>query len=285
MVPEVGGSIPLGHPTEPSYPCSRLGLWLSNSCIYSRAFPRRSRAELLERARHWDTLKRWEKRELGQELRRLGLSYREIRELIPVSSGTLSGWCRDIQLGIEQVRRLSLIRPSEARRCEGYARRRRETLSRWAAIATSARIEAPSHFDDPFWVAGLVAYWAEGAKRTTVLQFSNSDPAMIRLFIAWCGRYLNIAMTDFKIALHVHGGQEEDERVRFWSRATSIPIEQFRKTYIKPEGTGHRKNRLYNGTASVTVRGGATLVRHVLGWIEAYSEQWAASSIGRAGAS
>lgn len=42
---------------------------------------------LLARASRWEELKRWERRELGQELRRLGLSYSEIAEVIPVAKG------------------------------------------------------------------------------------------------------------------------------------------------------------------------------------------------------
>ncbi len=61
---------------------------------------------LVEKAGAWPALKRWEKKALGQDLRRLGLSYKEIRELIPVPPATLSGWCRDIVLTEEQMDRL-----------------------------------------------------------------------------------------------------------------------------------------------------------------------------------
>lgn len=40
--------------------------------------------EVLERVRTYESLSRWEKSELGRDLRRLGLSYGEIMELIPV---------------------------------------------------------------------------------------------------------------------------------------------------------------------------------------------------------
>lgn len=40
---------------------------------------------------------------MGRALRRLGWSYGEIRDLIPVPKGTLSNWCRDIRLSDEAV--------------------------------------------------------------------------------------------------------------------------------------------------------------------------------------
>ena len=46
----------------------------------------------------------------------------------------------------------------------------------------------------------------------------------------------------------------------------SIPIPQFGKSYIKREGTGHRKNILYNGTIKIEVCD-KNLLHKILGWI------------------
>jgi hypothetical protein len=37
---------------------------------------------ILERVRNWDRMSRWERSELGRDLRRLGMSYGEIMALI-----------------------------------------------------------------------------------------------------------------------------------------------------------------------------------------------------------
>jgi hypothetical protein len=58
---------------------------------------------LLDRAEEWDDLHRWERSELGKALRRLGLTYGEIRALISVPKGTLSYWCREVHLSPEQI--------------------------------------------------------------------------------------------------------------------------------------------------------------------------------------
>lgn len=106
---------------------------------------------------------------------------------------------------------------------------------------------------DPDWMAGVVGYWAEGCKGKE-LRFTNSDPAMIKLFVSWSFRYLELGADGFAVSLHLHSGQDETERLEFWSGLTGIPLRYFRKTFVKPEGTGHRKNVLYQGTASVTIR-------------------------------
>jgi hypothetical protein len=105
-----------------------------------------------------------------------------------------------------------------------------------------------------------------------LLSFSNSDPHLIRLFIAWARRYLSVGADGFTVRLHLHDGQDEDERREFWMSVTGLPIECFPKSFIKPEGSGHRKNVLYNGTALVRVRRSSELLHRVKGWIESVAD-------------
>lgn len=224
--------------------------------------------ELLDRAARWADLKRWERRELGQELRRLGLAYREIREIIPIARGTVSAWCRDIPLTAEQIERLrSLSGNSEVGRAKTGTILRARSLERIENIKAAARKEARELLDDPFWISGVIAYWAEGSKRNKNLHFANSDPVFIILFLKWARKYLGVPLEKFVISLHLHAGQDEDERKQFWSVVTGLSLSQFRKTFIKAEGTGHRKNILYNGTASIRIYN-TELLHRVLAWID-----------------
>ncbi len=68
---------------------------------------------VLERMRTYEALSRWEKSELGRELRRLGLSYGEIMELIPVKKSTLATWCREVNLPEQQIAALKKRRAPE----------------------------------------------------------------------------------------------------------------------------------------------------------------------------
>jgi hypothetical protein len=230
--------------------------------------------DLVDRIDRWPALKQWERRELGEQLRLLGLSYREIGQVIPVSKGTLSKWCRDIELTEEQQARLELKRPALAVRRRLGAERRMRARSRRAASRSAAAAEAVKLLTDSFWVGGVVAYWAEGAK-SQHLRFANSDPAMIKLFIAWSREYLGLDADRFTVALHLHSGQDEAERKEYWSYVTELPLEQFRKSFIKPQGTGHRKNVLYNGTAMIGVSRSGELLDRVLGWMDAVSKRYA----------
>ncbi|OGE81011.1 MAG: hypothetical protein A3H72_01585 [Candidatus Doudnabacteria bacterium RIFCSPLOWO2_02_FULL_48_8] len=56
---------------------------------------------------------------------------------------------------------------------------------------------------------------------------------------------------------------------QYWSKLTGVPIANFQKSFIKPEGSGYRKNIHYMGTVKVRVRGeGSTyLLFRILGSI------------------
>lgn len=120
--------------------------------------------ETLEKMKRWDELKRWERREIGQELRRLGLCYHEIACLIPVSKGTLSGWCRDLELTPAQSQLLEARQRSLSALGRIGKKRRYVARERNAAIRRDARAEARTLAADSHRVAGTMAYWAEGSK-------------------------------------------------------------------------------------------------------------------------
>lgn len=228
-------------------------------------------SEITDRIARWPSLKQWERREIGEILRRMGLTYAEIASVVPVSKGTLSGWCNDLELTPTEEARLLERQTQLIVSGRRLKKRRHVAWERAKAIRASAAAEVERLRLDPAWIAGAVAYWAEGAKRSNEMSFSNSDPAMVCLFLSWCRTYLGVDPDRFTVRLHLHSGQEEDERRRYWSQKTGIPLDQFRKAFIKPEGSGHRKNRLYNGTAQIRVQRSTNDLNRVRGWIDALS--------------
>ena len=108
-------------------------------------------AEVLERVGTWESLSRWEKSELGKDLRHLGLSYGEIMELIPVKKSTLAAWCRDVRLTTDQIEAIRQRRAQEPGIPRDTNWRRREEIEQLRSIARELALELA---DDPFWIAG-----------------------------------------------------------------------------------------------------------------------------------
>ena len=105
---------------------------------------------------------------------------------------------------------------------------------------------------EPLFAAGIALYWAEGAKTSNDLAMTNTDPALLRLFIRWVRAYLE-PDAEFRLSLHLHRGNDERAGMEFWRRELALPMARFTKTFIKPKGTGHRRNRLEHGVCRVRV--------------------------------
>lgn len=216
--------------------------------------------------RQWDSLSPSEKAEVGRELRRNGLSYGEIMEMIPVPKGTLAGWCRDIELSARQIAAIKQRRGPRAGPRNTQWKRRMEV----ARIEAQAVAETEYLSRDPFWVAGVVLYWAEGSKTQRQLAISNSDPAALRLFIAWTRLFLD-PCAEFALKLNLHAENDETAARKYWQSELGFDKPMFYKTFVKPQGTGHRKNHLAAGVCSVRMRRCADASVRVMKWIESFS--------------
>ena len=99
---------------------------------------------------------------------------------------------------------------------------------------------------------GVALYLAEGAKTERRLSMANSDPNLLRLFMRWTREFHGL--TEFSCAINLHADNDEEAARRYWANELSIPTTNFTKTYVKPDGKGHRKNHLEHGVARVSPR-------------------------------
>ena len=193
----------------------------------------------------------------------------EIRQVIPVPKGTLSYWLRDITLMPEQI---------EAIKQRTYGRKgipRNTQRKRLAAIDQLEEAAAASALDllnDAAWTTGVALYWGEGAKTNRTLALTNSDPALLRHFISWVRRYHDPS-SEFVLALHLHQGNDDYQARLYWADPLELPDVDFHKTFIKPAGTGHRKNTLRHGICRVMVRRSTDAWLRTMVWIRVLGEQ------------
>jgi len=227
---------------------------------------------LLAEAAEWGDLHRWERKQLGMALRRLGLTYSEIQSVIPVPSGTLSNWCRDVPLRSNQVAAIKLR--AGPHNFVGIPRdTQRKRRIEVEKIRLRAKHFAESHLDDARFVGGVVLYWGEGSKTRNFLDLTNTDPAALRYFINWVRDYMD-PVAEFKLGLHLHEGNNEAEAKAYWSAALNLDSARFDKTYIKPKGTGHRKNHLPHGVCRVRTLRASNYWQRVMVWIEVVAQSF-----------
>ncbi len=114
---------------------------------------------------------------------------------------------------------------------------------------------------------GAVLYWAEGSK-TNMFALTNSDPILIAFFVEWVYIVFGMRPGLLKAWMNIYPQQNEGDLKNFWSDITGIPVENFGKSYIKPPGTGFKKNNLYYGTVKVSVPKSVDMRHKVFGWIQ-----------------
>lgn len=211
---------------------------------------------------------RWKIKENAVRLRKMGLSYKEILQQIPVCKSTISLWVRNVVLTKNQQKRLWSKRGNQLRGI--HTIHKNFWIKRCDAFNEGLKM-FNGHKRDPEFIGGLMLYWAEGTKKKHTI-ITNSDKNMIKFMVKWFHKYYNIAARSLTASLNLHSGQNEQKMIEYWSKTTGIPKCNFQKSYVKPEGSGFRKNILYNGTVKIRVKGCGTtyLLFKILGGLAGY---------------
>lgn len=216
-----------------------------------------------------------ELRAQARELRKEGWNYIQIAAKLGVSKSSVSLWVRDLprppRLSYEECCRRSA---EGVRRYWAVERPLREAEREAVSAAAAAQIGELS--DREILIAGAIAYWCEGAKnkphrRADRVQFVNSDPGLIRLFL----RFLDAAGVDREMLIYsvqIHQSANADAAQRFWLDVTQADKTQFRRPSLKrhnPSTTRKNTGDGYHGCLRVEVRRGTGLYRQIDGWVRA----------------
>lgn len=90
----------------------------------------------------------------------------------------------------------------------------------------------PSLYVSVLKVAGAGLYWAEGYKAgRNQVNFSNSDPFMVKLMMGFFRRVCEVPSTKFRGVVHIHPHLDKEGARRFWSRISGIPLNQFHNSW------------------------------------------------------
>ncbi|MEV8286577.1 hypothetical protein ACFC7A_22885 [Streptomyces niveus] len=207
-------------------------------------------------------------REKARELRLRGLTYDQIQLELGCSKSSISLWVRD------------LPKPPKRSREEASAIARRgweATLQRRERERQETKRTAAESIGDlserELFLLGIGLYWAEGTKdkphaRRERVAFVNSDPGMIRIFLAWLD-LLEVPRQQHKYHLLIHENADVAEAETYWADVTQSRVEDFGKTTLKkhnPKTVRKNTGGTYRGCLVVHVQQSADLYRRVEGW-------------------
>lgn len=212
-----------------------------------------------------------EKKHKAIELRLKGKTFSEIQSAIPgLPKSTLSGWLRNIKLTDKQKNRLekNIKKKSYNARVKAAWTKKQQKNERVASLRAEARQSYLLFSKNRLFIMGVVLYWAEGNRKTETFQFSNSDPAAIKLILRWINKFCEIPQEKIKARLYIHGIYAHENCENFWSKVTNIPVNKFEKTVYKPTAHKVKKNPKYKGCLQIRIYN-VKLFWRVIGWIDA----------------
>ena len=207
-------------------------------------------------------------RERAREMRREGASYNEIAKALRVSKSSVSLWVRDLP---HQQKLLLSDDPRRAGAERYFARRRRAVFIERQNEKLAWANEIGELTDRELLIAGAVAYWAEGGKSkphrpSESMAFINSDPNMIRLFLAWL-ELLGVEPGGLRFRVSIHESADVRAAELFWADVVGTSTKFSRATLKRhnPTTVRHNTGETYHGCLVIRVLKSASLYRRMEG--------------------
>lgn len=178
-----------------------------------------------------------------------GLSYNEICKRLSVSKGSVSRWCRDIELSEGQLDKLKKTCRVNSILCG------KRNKIRWDVLKSQVCNEYNPPIEDPKFCLGLGLYWGEGCK-SYAIGISNSDPDIILNFIEWVKTYFQNDFEEFSLTIHHYRPTEDSDVQNYWLTKLNLPATTLRKSQFAVSKVSKRKrNTLKYGTAHLDCLG------------------------------
>jgi uncharacterized protein YjcR len=186
----------------------------------------------------------------ARDMRANGDSVKQIAEKLNVSCSSVSLWVRTVALS-NKAREKILLRSKVAREKASHVLRQKknERIIYSEGVTKEILHDVILSKAEQFMLAALI-YECEGAKSSkSTLEFTNSDPLLVKLFLRLLRTSLSLDESKFRVVMHLHSYHNERKEKDFWSNVTDIQQKQFTKSFKKRE-SGNEKHG-YRGCVQI----------------------------------
>ncbi|MDD2689322.1 MAG: hypothetical protein PHT41_04140 [Candidatus Omnitrophica bacterium] len=118
-------------------------------------------------------------------------------------------------------------------------------------------------------VAGIMLYWAEGTLKGRTIDFVNSSPEMIRIFLRFLREICGIKEERLKVYLYSYSQHNLRKLKSYWHKVTEIPLSQFTKPYIRESNSNLSNRKLSHGLVHIRYND-SRLLALIKTWIQNY---------------
>lgn len=209
-------------------------------------------------------------------LRQKGLSIRMIERQLKIPRSTLSGWFKDIPLTGQQLKKLD-------RSWRMGLVKARKLAVKWHNTQKNLRLkEAKSwakqkcsaiNFQDilPLHLAFSMLYLGEGFKGEGGTGMGNSDPMILRFFVAMLKTH-DVPLSKIKCELHLRADQNPNDMQAFWSKELKLPLSNFMSVNFDKRTVGSPTYPSYKGVCVVRC-GNIAIQRKLMYFSRIFCEQ------------
>ena len=192
-------------------------------------------------------------------LRRSGKTYTEIQSLLGVEipSSTLCTWFGKTLFSLREQERIFLngkerIRAGKVKAIETMALRKKARFEN--VYNKNLYLKDLLGKNKDIAKIGLaMLYLCEGSKRMKgSLCFGNSDPGIIDLFLGLIRGCYIVDEKKFRCTVQCRADQDKEDLIKFWTKITLIPVDQFYRPRIDKRTVGIPTKKLdYKGVCRI----------------------------------
>ncbi|MFJ9905083.1 hypothetical protein ACIRVK_19660 [Streptomyces sp. NPDC101152] len=209
-------------------------------------------------------------RDRARELRLQGWTYDQIQVELGCSKSSISLWVRDLPRPERKKRTREEASAIARRGWEAKLQIREEERRHTKRVAAE---DIGKLTDRELFLVGVGLYWAEGSKdksyaRRERVTFVNSDPGMIRVFLAWLD-LLGVAREHLRYSVMIHEQADVPGTEQYWAEFVGADRSAFNKTTLKkhnPKTTRKNTGETYRGCLVIKALKSADLYRRIEGW-------------------
>ncbi|MDP2940974.1 MAG: hypothetical protein Q8N85_01790 [Candidatus Omnitrophota bacterium] len=119
-------------------------------------------------------------------------------------------------------------------------------------------------------LAGMMLYWAEGTFKGSTVDFVNSNPQIIKIFLRFLREICGVSEERLRVYLYGYHYQDLRKLKNYWHKVTNISISQFTKPYIKKGNLNLNDRELPYGLVHIRYND-KRLLELIRSWITEYT--------------
>ncbi|MEI8350614.1 MAG: hypothetical protein WCI77_10750 [Candidatus Omnitrophota bacterium] len=156
---------------------------------------------------------------------------------------------------------------------------RKHSEANYVANKTKPKFNLKTHLsiaDEKLKIAGIMLYWAEGTFVGNTVDFTNSNPEMVKIYIKFLREVCGVKEERLRVYLYAYPHHNIEELKAYWQSITKIPLSRFTQPYIRKGNKNLSGRKLLHGLVHIRYND-KQLIGVIKNWIDEYNVLWAGS--------